>query len=221
MPDSEPTGPTMTHENSEPIRVLLADDHALLLAGLRALLELEPGLTVVGEAGDGFEAQRLSRQLAPDVLLLDVNMPGPGAVETVTYVREQCPRIKVIVLTAYDQERIIRPLVAAGVAGYLLKTEPREVMLRAIYSVARGATWFSPAILRQLAEAAAVGREALTAQEAALLRRIGSGQSDRQISQALQFSERTVRNHVRKICEKLGVSSRIEAVAEAARQGWI
>jgi len=209
------------------IRVLLADDHPLVRAGIRATLCSEPDLIFVGEAADGYEARRLAEELRPDVLLLDLSMPGPPAVETVTYLRQHCPDVKVLVLTAYDDDAYVRGLVSAGVAGYVLKDEVPEAVVRALHSVMQGDTWFSRSLMQRLSQNPASdadasseeGESLLTGRELQILQLLVAGKTDREIGQALSLSERTVRYCLRNIYDKLRVSNRIEAACRASQLG--
>jgi DNA-binding NarL/FixJ family response regulator len=176
------------------IRVLLADDHPLVRAGVRAALMTESDVTLVGEATDGYQAWRLCQELAPDVLLLDLNMPGPAPVETATYVRERHPGTKVLVLSAYDDDAYVRGLVGAGVAGYVLKDEAPEVVVNAVRAVVRGGTWFSRPVVEKL---------------------IACGWSNAHIAAELSLAEQTVRNYASRVYAKLEVSSRTEAMIRA------
>jgi DNA-binding NarL/FixJ family response regulator len=212
---------------NSPIRVLLADDHPLVRAGIRATLCNEPDLIFVGEAADGYEARRLAVELRPDVLLLDLSMPGPPAVETVTYLRQHCPDVKVLILTAYDDDAYVRGLINAGVAGYILKDEVPEAVVRALHSVMQGDTWFSRPLMQRLTQnplpdpdASGEGEEAqLTGREVQILQLLVAGQTDREIGQALSLGERTVRYCLRNIYDKLRVSNRIEAACRASQLG--
>lgn len=208
------------------IRVLLADDHPLLRTGLRAALAPEDDIALVGEAADGREAQRLAQELQPDVLLLDVSMPGPPAFETVAHVREHCPATKVLIVTAYDNPALIQGMLAAGVAGYLLKDEPNAVVVQAIRIVAQGGTWVSRPVLEVLVQpksAGAVEEEApaLTDQELDVLRLMVTAKGDAEIGQALNLSERTVRRYLRSVYNKLGVHTRVEAAVRAVQLGLV
>ena len=200
---------------TRPIRVLLADDHPLVRAGLRATLATAPDLALVAEAATADEAQRLCHEHGPDVLLLDLAMPGPPPAATVAYVGEQCPRTRVIVLTAHDEEAYARGLIAMGVAGYVLKDEAPEALVQAIRSVAQGGSWFSYAVIRKLAEperpAPAAG--ALTGRERQLLGLLAQGWDNARIAGELHLSEQTVRNYLSRLYAKLGVRSRPEAMA--------
>ncbi len=209
---------------AETIRIVLADDHPLMRAGIRATLVAEPDLTLVGEAADGHEAQRLSHELEPDVLLLDLNMPGPSAFETVAYLREHCPQVKVVMLTAYDDDTYVHGLVAAGVAGYVLKDEIEEAVVRAIRTVMQGDTWFSRTVVDKLARPATgevpfTERPALTERELEVVRLVTQGFSNKEIGEALKVKERTVEFHVGNVLRKLGVASRVEAAVWAKEHG--
>lgn len=213
--------------DNSPIRVLLADDHPLVRAGIRATLCGEPDLIFVGEAANGIEARSLSEELEPDVLLLDLSMPGPPAVETVTYLRERCPNTKVLILTAYDDDAYVRGLIKAGVAGYILKDEVPEAVVRALHSVRDGGTWFSRPLMQRLAKTPSFASDTteegdepqLTGREVQILLLLVEGQTDREIGQALNVAERTVRYCLRNIYDKLGVSNRTEAAFRASQLG--
>jgi len=209
---------------AEKIRVLLADDHPLVRAGIRAILDAEPDLEVSGEAGDGHQTRRLAEQLRPDVLLLDLSMPGPPASETVQYLGERCPGLKVLVLTAYDDDAYVRGLMAAGAAGYVLKDEMPEAIVRAIRTVMSGDTWLSSSLVRKLVEGDAVESDTpkeprLTDREMRVMRLVLAGKTDREIARELSLAERTVRYALRSVYDKLGVDSRVEAAVRAAQLG--
>lgn len=198
-----------------PIRVLLADDHPLVRAGLRATLAAAPDLALVAEAATADEVQHLCRQHQPDVVLLDLAMPGPPPAVTVARLREDSPALRVIILTAHDEEAYVRALIALGVAGYVLKDEAPEALVQAIHSVAQGGSWFSSAVIRKLAEperpSPAAG--ALTARERQLLGLLAQGWDNARIAGELHLSEQTVRNYLSRLYAKLGVRSRAEAMA--------
>ena len=141
------------------IKILLADDHPLIRTGLRTTLEQETDLVVVGEATNGIETQRLCQELSPDILLLDLGMPGPSPTTTVNFILAQCPQVKIIMLTAYDDEVYVRNLVGLGVAGYVLKDEAPETLVRAIRAGLEGDTWFSRRVIDILARPAAKSDE--------------------------------------------------------------
>ena len=155
------------------------------------------------------------RELAPDVVLLDLHMPGPPPGATVAHLREQCPATRVLVLTAHDDDAYVRGLLAAGVAGYVLKDEVPEILLQAIRAVAQGGTWFSQAIAAKLAHAVsrgAAGPPRFTEREEELLRAIDQGWDNAQIAETLHLSEQTVRNYLSRLYAKLDVRSRAEAI---------
>lgn len=206
------------------IRVVLADDHPLVRAGLRAALAPEDDITLVGEAADGHETLRLARELQPDVLLLDVSMPGPPAVETVATVQAQCPGTRVLIVTAYHSPALVRGLLAAGVASYVLKDEPNAAVVNAIRVVAQGGSWVSRPVMNALVQPSPSGGteppcSALTEQEAAVLCLMVAGRADHEIGHTLHISERTVRRHLRGVYDKLGVNTRVEAAVRAVKLG--
>jgi DNA-binding NarL/FixJ family response regulator len=206
------------------IRVLLADDHPLVRAGIRSTLMAEQDLALVGEAATGDEARRLCAELCPDVLLLDLSMPGPPPAETVAYLREHCPQAKVVALTAYDDDVYIHSLIEAGAMGYVLKDEAAAAVVRAIRAVHQGDTWFSRPVIEKLAQletAKAARNESLglTERERRILRLIALGQDNASIAAELSLAEQTVRNYVSHLYAKLDVSSRTEAALWARRHG--
>lgn len=200
------------------VRIILADDHPLIRTGLHSTLEQEEGLVVVGEATNGEETNRLCQELSPDVLLLDLSMPGPSPVTTVRGILEQCPQVKIIMLTAFDDEVFVRNLVSLGVAGYILKDEAPETLIRAIRAAMEGDVWFSRRIIdilaRQGSESGCVEINChLTDRETEVLHLMAKGLTNNQIADALAIAEGTVKNHLVNIYQKLGVHSRAEAVA--------
>lgn len=204
------------------IRVLLADDHALLRLGVRTTLSAEPDMVVVGEAATGDEAQRLCQELQPDVLLLDLSMPGSSAAATVIFIHTQCPNTRVVLLTAYDSEAHARPLIAAGAVGYVLKDNPLAAVVTAIRSVMGGGTWFSPTVLPALLTAPeASGDAALTPREREVLEQIAAGRRNAEIATQLGISISTVESHVSHLLAKLNARSRTEALRNARQQGLL
>ena len=203
---------------AERIRVLLADDHPLVRAGLRATLDAEPDLAVVGEAADGEETQQRCRELRADVLVLDLNMPGPRPSSTVAFVQEHCPESHVLILTAYDDDAYVRGLLAVGVAGYVLKDEAPDALVDAVRSVAHGGTWFSRPVVTALTQPESShgsANPALTDRERQLLGLLAQGWDNVRIAGALHLREQTVRNYLSRLYDKLGVQSRSEAIVWA------
>jgi DNA-binding NarL/FixJ family response regulator len=203
---------------SASIRVLLADDHPFIRAGLRTTLESQPDIVVAGEAADGDEARRHCQALRPDVLVLDLNMPGPPATATVAFVQERCPSIRVVVLTAYDDDAYVHGLIEAGVMGYVLKDEAPDALVQAVRSVARGGTWFSQPVVTKLVRAPARATTTgppLTERERQLLRLLAQGWDNARIAEELHLGEQTVRNYVSRLYGKLGVQTRAEAIVWA------
>jgi DNA-binding NarL/FixJ family response regulator len=212
------------------IRVLLADDQTLMRQGLRIILSTEPDLDVVGEAKDGREAVALARRLRPDVILMDVRMPGIDGVDAAQELRAEGGP-KIILLTTYDEDELVRRGMRAGAAGYLLKDQPAEEIVAAIRAVHQGQALFrttgAARVLAELAETALpsspppAGDEALTAREVEVLRLIAKGLANREIAARLVISEATVKTHVNNIFGKLGFDDRAQAVAYAFRSGLV
>ena len=206
------------------IQVLLANDFPLMRAGIRAILTAEEDLTLVGEATDGCEVQRLCQELQPDVLLLDLYIPGPSPFETVTFLRKHFPAIKVLALTTHDDDFHIKRLIATGVTGCVLKDEATEAIIRAIRSVAQGDTWFSRRIMVKLCQVKTNEVDqpkipGLTDRELEVLQLVVQGCTNNHIAAALVISERTVRFHLRNLYDKLKVNTRSELMIWAIREG--
>jgi len=205
---------------SGPVRVLVADDHPVVRAGLRALLSAEPGLTVVAEAGSGEETVVAARQQQPDVVLMDLRMPGAGGLAAIRQLSADLPRIRVLVLTTYDSDADILPAVEAGAAGYLLKDTPRDTLVGAIFAAARGETVLAPSVAGRLVHRLrSAPRETLSARETEVLALAGRGLTNAQIGRELFVSEATVKTHLLRAYAKLGVSGRTAAVTRAMELG--
>lgn len=203
------------------VRILLADDHPLVRSGVRATLSGEASFEVVGEATNGTEVQLLTQELCPDLLLLDLSMPGPSPLETITCVRQLSPETRVLVLTAYDDDAYVRNIINIGVDGYLLKDEATEALVQAIKAVMQGGTWFSRVVMQKFVVKQDPDAEAtFTPRELELLASIGQGWDNRRIAAEFDLAEQTVRNYISRIYEKLGVRSRAEAVVWARENGY-
>lgn len=200
------------------IRVIVADDHPIVRAGLHTILAAGQGVELVGEATNGDEAWQLCRDLQPDVLLLDLHMPGPTPLETVTYLREQYPALKILILTAYNEDAYVHSLAAAGVAGYVLKDEASEVVVQAIHKTAEGGKWFSQPVVEKLVNG--LPEEAqLDDRERQILGMIARSWSNGRIATELGLAEQTVRNYVSQIYTKLKLDSRVQAALWAREHG--
>lgn len=207
------------------IRVVLADDHPVVRSGIRAALEVEGEIEVVGEANDGTETQALCDRLQPDILLLDLDMPGPKVTETIAFVRDRCPATKIVMLTAHDEDVYIRAVMRAGVSGYLLKEEAVDTVFKAVKAVNLGAAWYSKEIADrflkwQFGREPEIGDANLTSRERDLLTLIARGWDNARIAKTLGLAEQTVRNYTSTLYEKLGVHSRAEAIVWARERGF-
>ncbi|MGD8967701.1 MAG: response regulator transcription factor [Anaerolineae bacterium] len=210
---------------SEEIRILVADDHAVVREGLRALIETEPEMELVGEAADGVEAVRQACALEPDVILLDLVMPRKGGIEAIREIKEEKPTARILVLTSFAEDDKVFPAIKAGAQGYLLKdASPRE-LLRAIRDIHRGEPSMHPTIARKLmlelqrSPELPLTEEPLTAREAEVLGLVARGLTNQEIADRLFVSERTVRTHVSNILSKLHLANRTQAALYALREG--
>ena len=211
---------------AEPIRVLLVDDHAVVREGLRAFLELQDGIEVVGEAADGEEAIAAALRLGPDVVLMDLVMPRLDGVAAMRILRERSPGARVIVLTSFvDDDRLLAAL-RSGAAGYLLKNAQPQELARAVRAAHAGEALLDPVVAARLVETlSARGDEQpldrLTPREREVLQLIGRGFPNKQIARELDLSEKTVKTHVGHVLAKLGVTDRTQAAVVAVRAGLV
>ncbi len=211
------------------IRVVLADDHAVVRQGIRQFMEEAGDIEVIAEAEDGAEAVRLVEAHQPDVAVLDIRMPEVTGVEATRRIKERFPQVRVLVLTAYDDDPYVFALLQAGADGYVLKTASGDELVRAVRTVHQGGTALSPEIAAKVVRQAVSGRpegaadqvESLTDRELDVLRLAAQGLTNRAIGHELGISHRTVQGHMANIYGKLGANSRTEAVTEALRRGWI
>ncbi len=202
---------------------MLGEDHAVVREGTREILEQTPDMTVVGEAADGAEVVALATRLLPDVVLLDLSMPGMNGVEATRRIRATPDGPRVLILSAYDDEDYVVAAMSAGAGGYLLKTAHADDVVAAIRAVARGEVVLDPSVARHLLSRASEGPTAptLTSRELAVLRLAARGQRTTEIAAALSLGGRTVEAHFTSIFNKLGVSTRTEAIVVAASRGWV
>jgi DNA-binding NarL/FixJ family response regulator len=206
----------------EPIRVLIVDDHPVVRDGLRGVLDGEPDMQVVGEAGHGAEALVRVRAAPVDIVLMDLRMPTMGGVEAIGELRRIAPEVRVLVLTTYDTDRDVLPAIEAGATGYLLKDTPREELLRAVRAAHRGEAVLSPAVAgRLMGQVRAPARDALSARELEVLRFVAAGSTNRETAKRLFISEATVKTHLLHIYAKLEVRDRASAVAAAYQRGLL
>ncbi|NMB01626.1 MAG: response regulator transcription factor [Firmicutes bacterium] len=216
------------------IKVLIVDDHPLLRQGLSTLLELEGGINVVGQASNGPEALRLAAELQPDVILLDINMPGMNGIEVAKTVRKRHPEVAILVLTIHDNESYVNEMIRSGAKGYLLKDAEPSQVVQAIKQVYSGESVYPPDLLEHVMEryhelevqygrlqtAATLSELSLTSRELEILRYIVEGMSNKEIANTLFISEKTVKNHITSLLRKLDVEDRTQAAVFAVSQGF-
>jgi len=216
-------------DTSKAVRVILADDHAVVRKGIREFLEMSGNVTVLAEASDGSEALRLIREHKPDVAVLDIQMPNQTGIEVTRAIRSERLPIGVLILTAFDDEPYIRAVLQAGANGYVLKTAEAHEIVEAVQAVHEGQSVLDPVVARKLiAHLAEPNRddselpvESLTERELEVLRLTAKGYTNKAIGVELSISDRTVQGHLAKIYDKLNAASRTEAVMRAVSLGWI
>jgi len=211
------------------IRILLADNHAMFREGLRAILDKQSDMMVVGEAEDGVEATKKASELAPDIILMDINMPVRGGVEATRLIVAQNPQVGIIILTMYEENEHVLEAIKAGARGYILKSARATELIETIRTVYRGGAVLDPAVtntlLEQLRHLANDSQEEnpidLSKREAKILHLVAQGRSNREIADLLSLSEQTIKNRLSVIYLKLKVNNRTEAVTCAIRQGLV
>jgi len=211
---------------TETIRVLIADDHTVVRKGIRSLLMTEPGLEVVGEAGDGAEAIRLFRALQPDVLLLDMQMPIRNGVEVIDEIKQDYREARILILTSFSEDETVFKAIKVGAMGYLLKDSSPEELIQGIRDVYHGRPSLQPTIAYKLmqelnrpAKELPPTEEPLTEREVEILKLVAQGLSNQAIADRLVISERTARTHISHILDKLHLANRTQAALYALRQG--
>jgi DNA-binding NarL/FixJ family response regulator len=211
------------------LRILLADDHNVVRAGLKALIDAQPDMAVVGEASDGAEVLALAHSYRPDVVVMDLSMPKLNGVEATQQLRELRPEVAVLVLSVHEDATYLRRVLAVGATGYVLKQSAAESLITAIRQVAAGAVYLDPALGDLLMhtiggngkDRAAGEPSALSDREAVVLRLIAQGYSNKEIAARLDLSVKTVETYKARAMEKLGLGSRVEIVRYAATLGWL
>ena len=214
---------------AETIRVLIADDHLIVRQGLRLILETDDRLELVGEASDGAEALQLARELEPDVVLMDLRMPGMDGLTAIERLQVEQPQVNVVILTTFNEDELMMRGLRAGARGYLLKDTSRESLFAAIRAAAKGEALLSPEVMERLlarmesepTQAGRVGGIELTTREQEVLEAVARGERSKEIAFHLGISERTVKAHLSSIYNKFGVDSRAAAIAVAAQRGLL
>lgn len=222
-------------ESSKSIRVVVADDHVIVREGLRLILETDPDIELVGDACDGANAIRVVGEMQPDVVLMDLRMPGLDGLQAITQILAQWPQIAVVILTIYHEDALMLRGLQAGACGYLLKDVSRETLLDAIRTASRGETLLQPEVMARFLSNVPSSRQkppsstpisgnsefALTEREQEVLQRVARGERSKEIAMHLGITERTVKSYLSSIYTKLGVDSRASAVAKALSNGLL
>jgi DNA-binding NarL/FixJ family response regulator len=212
----------MNPSGAAPIKLLIADDHPVVRDGLSSMFARDPEFEVLGEAADGAEAVRLAQALRPDVVLMDLRMPGMDGVTAITELARRKVAVRVLVLTTYDTDSHVLPAIEAGATGYLLKDAPRDELLRAVRAAAQGDAVLSPSVAARLMNRfRAPSAGPLSQRELEVLELVAAGAANREAAARLFISEATVKSHLMNIYAKLGVSDRAAAVGEAFNRGLL
>jgi len=213
----------------EPLTVLMADDHPIVLAGMKALVAEDPTLEVIGEARDGRTALQLARELHPKTAVLDIGMPLLNGLEVAHALRTEAPQTRVVILTVHEDRAYLRQSLEAGIAAYVLKRSAAEELVRAIHAAAKGGLYLDPAIAGKAVSVTARGAPTvpsgappdLSERETEVLRLVGAGHSSKEIATSLLISVKTVETYKARAMEKLGFRSRVDVVRYAASRGWL
>lgn len=216
---------------TDEIRVLIADDHAMVRDGLRMILESQEGFTIVGEAADGVEAVKLTGELQPQVVLMDLRMPRMDGLEAIEHIRAQWPEVAIVILTTYDEDDLMLRGLRAGARGYLLKDTNRQTLFNSLRAAARGEALLLPQVIERVLAAPTSLRSdthrvpasglSLSDREHEVLLGVARGERNKEIAARLGISERTIKAHLSSIFNKLGVDSRAAAVSIAHQQGLL
>ncbi|MNK48983.1 Oxygen regulatory protein NreC [compost metagenome] len=220
----------MSFEFTQPVRIMLADDHAILRTGLRLMLSNVPNLEVVGEATNGREALTKAEELKPDLVIMDITMPEMNGIEATTELKKRLPKTKVLFLTMHENEELLFRTVQAGGSGYVLKKSADNELVEAIYQVSRGETFLRPDLAKQVVQdylhrvdsgEESESYEDLTEREREVLQLLAMGMTNQQVADKLVLSVRTVETHRARIMDKLGIKGRAALVAYAKRRGLV
>ncbi len=207
------------------MRVLIADDHGIVRSGLRMLLDNQPGVDVIAEAGDGAEARDIAIRERPDLAILDVKMPKLTGLQATREIKEQAPEVAVLILSMYDDERYLFEALKAGASGYVLKAQADTELVDAIHAVERGEPFLTPeaqrALIKDVLGEGSVRDEELTPREQEVVKLVAEAHTNKQIAEILHLAEKTVENHRSNAMRKLGMRDRVELVRYAIRRGLI
>jgi DNA-binding NarL/FixJ family response regulator len=211
------------------LRILLADDHMIVREGLKALINAQPDMNVVGEAEDGRAAWQRAKELGPDVAVMDVSMPEMNGAEATERIKQECPQVKVLALTVYEDSGYLRRMLEAGASGYVLKRAAAEELVRAVRTVAAGGSYLDPTLTDKIVggyfnQGPAAGKSSaaeLSERETQVLRLVAWGYSNKEIGRKLNISVKTVDTYKLRLMEKLGLRSRTDIVRHALHMGWL
>jgi len=211
------------------LRILLADDHAIVRQGLKLLIDGQPDMMVVGEAADGDAVVAQAQTLQPDVVVMDISMPGTSGLTATRTLKERRPALVVLVLTRHDEDRYLQELLRAGASGYVLKQSPPPQLLQAIRVVASGGIYLDPAVTARVADGLLDGRQerdrapaaAISDRESEVLRLVAVGHSNKEIADRLNISVKTVEVHKANAMRKLGLTGRVDVIRYGVLQGWL